>query len=132
MVRAAVAFLRGAWPFLDEDFFWLAEADGELFFLVEEDALLCFFVRADEASWAGSPLPCSSNSAARLVAINRFRTLTGSSVTRFRLAAGARTRCYFRFPPMQSDPELRTYLLMPPSVWFAPSTASIQTNVMEI
>ena len=38
-----------------------------------EDAALGFLVGVDEASWAASPLPCSSNSAARLVAINRLK-----------------------------------------------------------
>jgi hypothetical protein len=128
MVRAAVAFLRGAWPFLEVDFFWLAEVDEELFFfvLVEEEVLLGFFVGADEESWAGSPLPCSSNSAARLVAMNRLWVLTGFSVTRFLLAAGWRSRCTFRFPPPQSNPEARTYLLAPSSATLRPPPRSVR------
>ena len=57
MVRAAVDFLRGAWPFLDDDFLLLVELDEALFFLLAEVALLGFFAGVDEESWAGSPLP---------------------------------------------------------------------------
>ena len=57
MVRAAVAFLRGACPFFDDEPFWLADVDDELFFLLVEDPLECFFLGADEESCAGNPLP---------------------------------------------------------------------------
>ena len=89
MVRAAVDFLRGAWPFLDDDFFWLEDEEAELFLLAADfpdgDPLLCFFLGVVEVSCAGNPLPCSSSNAARLVAVNRLRILTGFSVTRLRL-----------------------------------------------
>src|SRR5450631_1324371 len=98
MVRAAVAFLRGAWPFLDDDFFWPAAADVALFFLVDEDVLLGFFLGEVAESWAANPLPSSSSNAARLVAVNRLRILTGFSVPRLQAAAVARWRCTFRFP----------------------------------
>jgi hypothetical protein len=86
MVREAVVFLR-AWPFLDDDFFWLADLDldDELFFLLDDlvadDALLCFFFGGDEESWADNPLPCSNRSAARLVAVIRLRTFIQISLT---------------------------------------------------
>ena len=57
MVRAAVAFLRGACPFLDDEPLWLADAGEEFFFLLVEDPLECFFLGADEESCAGIPLP---------------------------------------------------------------------------
>ncbi len=90
MVREAVVLLR-AWPFLDDDFFWLADFDDELFLLdvdLVDDALLCFFFGGDEESSAVSPLPCSNSSAARLAAVNRLRTFTSISVTRLRLCVG--------------------------------------------
>jgi len=57
MVRAAVAFLRGACPFFDDEPFWLADVDDELFFLLVADPLECFFLGEDEESCAGNPLP---------------------------------------------------------------------------
>lgn len=89
MVRAAVAFLRGACPFLDVDFFCLADADEELSFLLVEDPLLFFFLGSAEESWADNPLPCSSSNAARPVAVNRLRILTEFSVTRLGLVVRA-------------------------------------------
>ncbi len=85
MVRAAVDFLRGVWPFLVDDFFWLGDEFDGTFFLLDDVALLGFFAGVDEASWASNPLPCSSSNAARLVAVNRPRIFTGFSVTRLRL-----------------------------------------------
>ena len=98
MVRAAVDFLRGAWLFLEVDFF--GPADEELFFLalVDEEELLCGLSWADEAVWAVNPLPCSSNNAARLVAINRLKDIAGFSVTRLGIPASSGIRCFFRFP----------------------------------
>ena len=108
MVRAAVAFLRGGWPFLEDDFFWLDAADDGLFFLLDAVAVLCCFVGVDEVSWAGNPLPCRSSNAVRLMAVNRLRILTGFSVTRLCFAAAADKRCRFRFLPSRSDHELPT------------------------
>jgi hypothetical protein len=56
MVRAVVAFLRGAWAFLEEVPFCVLDGDDELFFLLAEEAL-DFFFGAGEESWAGKPLP---------------------------------------------------------------------------
>src|SRR5664279_195790 len=109
MVRAAVAFFRGACPFLDDDFFC---ADVALFFLVGAGALLGFFFGGVVESWAGSPLPCSSSNAARLVAVSRLRILTRFSVPRLQPAAVARWRCTFRFPLPQSEAVRRAYSRM--------------------
>lgn len=73
MVRAAVDFLRGAWLFLAEDFFWLVEEDEALFFLLDDELLLFGFCAVEAALWADKPLLCSSSSAARRWAVNRLR-----------------------------------------------------------
>lgn len=92
MVRAAVAFFRGAWPFLDDDFFWLVGVDEELFFLLLlEEVELCGFLPADVVLWAGNPLLCRSSSAAMRLAISRLRRFTEFSVTRFRRLPSARS-----------------------------------------
>lgn len=85
MVRDAVDFFRGVWWLvLDEAFFWPVDADGELFFFffVDEEELLCALLGADEVVWAGNPLPCSSKSPARIVAVNRLTNIAGFSLTR--------------------------------------------------
>src|SRR5664279_3422143 len=112
MVRAAVAFLRGVCPFLDDGFFWPAVSDVALLFLLHGDALFGFFLGGVAESWAGNPLPCSNSNAARLVAVNRLRILTGFSVTRLQPAAVARWRCTLRFPLATSDRERRTCFKM--------------------
>src|SRR5208283_1383965 len=99
MVRAAVDFFRGAWPFfLAVDFFWPADEELFFFFLMEVELLLCDLSCADEEVCAGNPLPCSSNSAARLVAINRLKNIAGISVTRLDIPVRSGIRCLFRFP----------------------------------
>lgn len=115
MVRAAVDFLRGAWPFLD-DFFPVDDEETELFLPDEdfaaEDPLLCFFFGVGEESWPSSPLPCSNSNAASVAAVNRLRILTGLSVTRLRVDAMPRSGCRFRFTHGQSNAVLRAYLTM--------------------
>jgi hypothetical protein len=73
MVRAAVDFFRGAWPFLADDFFWPVEVDEELFFLPADELLLFGFASVDVLLWADNPLLCSISSAARRLAVNRLR-----------------------------------------------------------
>jgi hypothetical protein len=80
IVRAAVAFFRGACDFLFAVDFFFAVDDEELFvlFLVVDDALL----DDDPEVCAGDPLPCNSNSTARLDAVKRLRNIAGLSLTR--------------------------------------------------
>jgi hypothetical protein len=86
IVRAAVAFFRGACDFLAVDLVLEAEDVDEgfevVFFLAVDDWLLGVEL-ADELEveelCADSPLPCSSNSTARLGAVRRLRNI-GDSV----------------------------------------------------
>ena len=57
MVRAAVDFLRGVWPFLEDDFLLADGPDEAVFFLLVDVVLLGFFAGVDAESWASSPLP---------------------------------------------------------------------------
>jgi len=78
IVRAAVAFFRGACDFLAVDFFWLVAEEGtfELFFVADE-SLLGDVLDGDAVVCAGNPLPSSSNSTARLYAMRRLRNIGG-------------------------------------------------------
>jgi hypothetical protein len=86
IVRALVAFFRGTCDFLAVDFVFEADDEVEafeVFFLVVDDWLLCV-VLPDELDdgvvlCADNPLPCSSNSTARLDAVRRLRNI-GDSV----------------------------------------------------
>jgi hypothetical protein len=84
IVRAAVAFFRGACDFLFAVDFFFAVDDEELFvlFLVVDDALLGDELDDDPEVCAGDPLPCNSNSTARLDAVKRLRNIGGLSLTR--------------------------------------------------
>jgi hypothetical protein len=88
IVRAAVDFFRGAWPFLGAGFLALP-AVVELFFLLDDfllddflpdDGLAgCELSCEDEVLWAGNPLPGRSKTPARMVAVKRIRHM-GNSV----------------------------------------------------
>jgi hypothetical protein len=89
IVRAAVDFFRGAWPFLAVDFFALPDVDEvELFFfLAGEEPVVCELLEAEEGVWAGNPLPCNSNNTAILNAVKRLKNIGRFSLPR--LAAPA-------------------------------------------
>jgi hypothetical protein len=87
IVRAAVAFFRGACDFFAVDLAFEADEEEdafEVFFLVVDGWLLCDEV-ADEPDDVGvcadNPLPCSRNSTARLDAVRRLRNIGGLSLT---------------------------------------------------
>ena len=86
MVRAAVAFFRGACDFFAVDFFLAVDEELAVLFLVVDD-LLPWAELGDEVDdevevCAGNPLPCSSNSMARLDEVRRLGNIGGLSVTR--------------------------------------------------
>lgn len=85
-MRAAVAFFRGACDFFAVDFFLPADEELAVLFLVVDDVLLCAEL-GDEVDeevevCAGNPLPCSSNSMARLDEVRRLRNIGELSLTR--------------------------------------------------
>jgi hypothetical protein len=86
IVRAAVAFFRGACDFFAVDFFVAADEERAVLFLVVDDLLLCAELGEevdDEVEvCADNPLPSSSNSMARLDAVKRLRNIGGFSLTR--------------------------------------------------
>jgi hypothetical protein len=86
IVRAAVAFFRGACDFFAVDFFLAADEERAVLFLVVAGLLLCAELGEegdDEVEvCADSPLPCTSNSMARLDEVRRLRNIGGLSVTR--------------------------------------------------
>jgi|SRR6516162_2897489 hypothetical protein len=86
IVRAAVAFFRGACDFFAVDFFLAADEELAVLFLVVDDLLLCAELGEegdDEVGvCAGNPLPSSSNSMARLDEVRRLRNIGKLSLTR--------------------------------------------------
>ena len=85
-MRAAVAFFRGACDFFAVDFFLPADEELAVLFLGVDDVLLGAELgdEVDEGVevCAGNPLPCSSNSMARLDEVRRLRNIGGLSLTR--------------------------------------------------
>jgi hypothetical protein len=87
IVRAAVAFFRGACDFFAVDFFLAADEERAVLFLVVDDLLLCAElgeeVEDEVEVCADNLLPCSSsNSMARLDEVRRLRNIGRLSVTR--------------------------------------------------
>lgn len=66
MVRAAVDFLRDAWPFFDDDFFFDALVEDELFLPADElEVFGCVWLDPAVESCASSAVPCKASSTAR-------------------------------------------------------------------
>ena len=81
IVRAAVDFLRGAWPFFDGACLVLLEVLLDFvadFFLGEAELLLC----DEDELWADNPLPCTISRPASMVEVTRLRHIGGISLTR--------------------------------------------------
>jgi len=80
MVRAEADFLRGAWPFFEED-----ELFDELFLPDAEPVVfLCVWPELElEVVCAENPAPCRASKTARNVDVNRDEDIVAHSVTRY-------------------------------------------------